>query len=151
MQEKSKKLLTLGLVSLLVAIAGCQTSTPIKPRTAAHAAARVRLQVSPMIGARKSTLYQRQAAIQAFWRQHPEAVFLVGVHLNEQTGAVWAPTAATPQNHFVLVFRQNNQLWLHNSGVLDNGNHSALQLLDARQAQSMFYFTQGSVDALTRL
>lgn len=116
-----------------------------------EAARMVALKVYPVIGPSKDRFTDRQNAIQTFWRQYQDAVFLVGVHLNEQTGAVRAPDNQAPQNHFVLLFRQNNQLWMLNSGVLDNGNHTALLPISPAQAQWLFYHTSGSVDALTRI
>lgn len=115
------------------------------------AARSVALKVYPVIGPSKQRFNDRLAAIQNFWRQYQDAVFLVGVHLNEKTGLVHPPNRQTPQNHFVLIFRQNNRLWMLNSGVLDNGNRSALQPLDAGQAQWLLYHTDGSVDAITRM
>lgn len=124
---------------------------PVPDGEIKDAAQRILLRVSPMIGPRKETMTSRLTAIQRFWNQYPDAVFLVGVHLNEKTGSVRAPDPSAPQNHFVLIFRQDNRLWMLNSGVLDNGNRSALTPLDVGQAQGMFYHTDGSVDALTRM
>ena len=123
---------------------------PVAEGEIKDAAHLVKLKVQPVIGPRKERFNQRQQAVQAFWRLYPEAAFLVGVHLDEKTGRIWAPTERAGQNHFVLIFRQNNSVWLLNSGVLDNGNSKALQALSPRQVQDMLYHTEGSVDAVTR-
>lgn len=123
---------------------------PIADGEIKEAARAIKLKVHPMIGPRKDRFNERQQAVQAFWRMYPEAAFLVGVNLDEKTGIIRAPMNSYPQNHFVLVFKQNNSIWLLNSGVLDNGNRSALFALKEAQIQSMLYRTTGSVDALTR-
>lgn len=114
------------------------------------AAQLLKLRVYPMIGPNKQRFNDKQQAITNFWRMYPEAAFLVGVHLNQKNGSVRAPSNAYPQNHFVLIFRENTRIWLLNSGVLDNGNGSALTALSTQQTQDMLYRTSGSVDALTR-
>lgn len=109
------------------------------------------MRVYPLLGETKQGLHQRERVIQNFWRMYPEAPLLVGVYLNPKTGELRVPDdGAHPQNHFVLVFRENNQNWMLNSGVSDNGNGSALYELNAKQMRGFVYTTTGSIDALTR-
>lgn len=109
------------------------------------------MRVHPLLGPRKDELYRREQTIRAYWRMYPEAPMLVGVYLNQKTGAVHPVDERTyPQNHFVLIFRDHNRTWMLNSGVLDNGNGSALSELSPQQVKAFLYFTHGSIDALTR-
>jgi len=124
---------------------------PVSEGEIKNLAAFLHLDVKPLIGETKATMYARQRVVQAFWALYPEAPLLVGVYLNEKSGEVRPPQNPTyPQNHFVLVFREAGRHWMLNSGVLDNGSGQALQELNAQQMQGFVYQTTGSLDALTR-
>lgn len=116
-----------------------------------EAATFLNMRIHPMLGPTKARLYERSQVIKGFWAMYPQAVFLVGVHLDSSNGQIRSPNESNlAQNHFVLVFKQNNRLWLHNTGVLDNGRGKALMQLNQSQANQLFYQTRGTVEALTR-
>lgn len=141
-----------GLVSMFryTQYSDGRVDNPVPDGEILAAAKLMRLRVHPLIGLNKQRFHDRKQVVQNFWRLYPAATMLVGVHLNDKTGQVSPPSPQAPQNHFVLIFNQNNRIWLLNSGVLDNGNRSALKALSPNQVQAMLYQTTGSIDALTR-
>jgi hypothetical protein len=142
-----------GLVSIFrfTQYSDGRVAKPIPAGEVKEAAQLMKLKMSPMIGPTQKRFYDRTQTIKAFWSLYPDAVFLVGVYLDEKSGNIRPPDARNyVQNHFVLVFRQNNQLWLYNSGVLDNGRGRALSSLNSTQANALFYRGLGTVDALSR-
>lgn len=128
-------------------IEGAQSEGEVK-----RGAALLGMRVQPLLGSHKQSIYQRQQEINTFWSMYPRAPLMVGVYLNQKTGEVYPPNDSNhPQNHYVLIFRENNRYWLINSGVLDNGNGSALYELNSSQLPAFLYQTHGSIDAFTRL
>lgn len=123
---------------------------PLPEGEVKQAAALIGLRAVPIPGPTVTRFYDRRQTLASFWKKYPQAVFLVGVTLNEATGSIRPPSGPLSQNHFVLIFKQNNQLWLLNSGVLDNGTGRALRELKTADAQAYLYQTMGSVDALLK-
>lgn len=103
------------------------------------------LKLLPLIGSTRTTLYQRKEAVQRFWRQYPQGVLLVGVYLNEKSGEITPPNPQNIQNHFILIFRQKNEVYLVNSGVADNGGGKALKLLNSQEQERFIYQTTATL------
>lgn len=107
---------------------------------------------TPLVGPNKDRIFDRKDAVNAFWSTNPRAPLLVGVHLDTKTGVVYPPNDRNRiQNHFVVVFQEDGQYWLANSGVLDNGSNTALYVLNARNFEAFVLRTTGTLEALTRL
>lgn len=129
-----------------------RVENPLASGETVQAAKLMGLRLQPLIGQRKESLYQRKQVVHNLWTLYPEAVLLVGVYLDDQTGSVRPPAGERyPQNHFVLVFREAGRYWMLNSGGVDNGNGSALIPLNLQQVDGFVYRTTGSLDGLTRL
>lgn len=109
----------------------------------------LRLRLEPLIGATRDSLYQRKEVIQRFWRKFPQGVLLVGVYLDDKSGDVFPPSRSQIQNHFMLVFRQNNDYFWVNSGVSDNGGGQALKKMSASDLQRYLYNTTATLQGAT--
>jgi hypothetical protein len=110
------------------------------------------IQNTPLVGPNKDRIFDRKDAVEAFWSVNPRSPLLVGVHLDTKTGVVYPPDERKRvQNHFVVVFQEDGQYWLANSGVLDNGSNTALYVLNARNFDAFVLRTTGTLEALTRL
>ncbi len=107
---------------------------------------------TPLVGPSKERIFDRREAVMNFWASNPQAPLLVGVYLDTKTGVVYPPQERTRvQNHFVVVFQEDGQYWLANSGVLDNGSNTALYILNERNFEAFVLRTTGTLEALTRL
>lgn len=109
----------------------------------------LKLKLEPLIGATRSTLHQRKDVVQRFWRKHPQGVLLVGVYLDDKSGDVFPPSPNQIQNHFMLVFRQNNDYFWVNSGVSDNGGGQALKKMSASDLLRFLYSTTATLQGAT--
>lgn len=113
-----------------------------------RAADKIKLKLYPILGETDKTKYQREKALQLFWSKYPQAVLQVGVYLDESTGTVVAPTASRDQNHFVVVFRDRGKLYLINTGVLNNGDGSALKEMTDKEIRTMLYTSDGTLNGI---
>lgn len=110
------------------------------------------IQNIPLVGPNKDRIFERKDAVNNFWASNPRSPLLVGVHLDTKTGVVYPPDERKRvQNHFVVVFQEDGQYWLANSGVLDNGSNTALYILNDRNFDAFVLRTTGTLEALTRL
>lgn len=93
-------------------------------------------------------LRQRTQAVDQFFTDHPKGSLMVNVHLDSNTGDVSPANNPNAGNHYVMIFKEGNQYYLNNTGVLSNGNSSAVQPLSAAQMRS-FTNTHGDVFGIT--
>ncbi|MGV3524504.1 MAG: hypothetical protein ACO1RX_09775 [Candidatus Sericytochromatia bacterium] len=128
-----------------------RVGNPVSDGEILHGATLLGLKLHPLIGETKVRFYQRQKTVQSFWKMYPDAALLLGVHLDEKNGTIYAPSEPRyPQNHFVLAFREGKQIWLANSGVLNNGTGQALVKMTPQQVDTFIYNTTGTLEAVTR-
>lgn len=115
------------------------------------AARKIGLQIVPLKITVQEELLDRQRVILDLWRRQPRIPLLVGVYLDPDTGDVFPPDEIKRvQNHFVLVFRDSPQVWMYNSGVVDNGQQRAIRQLNTQELRDFVMKTKGSVNALLR-
>ncbi len=121
---------------------------PISEGEVSRGAQLLGLKSIPLIGPSRDRLTDRHETVMKLWKTQP-APLLVGVYLDINTGQVRPPDERKyKQNHFVLVFPQAGKYWMLNSGVLDNGNGSALTPLNTSQVKQFVLKSPGSVQAL---
>ena len=125
-----------------------RVENPVSEGEVARGAQLLGLKSIPMIGPSRDRLTDRSDNVKKLWKSSPVPL-LVGVFLDVNTGQVRPPDDSKyKQNHFVLVFPQSGKYWMLNSGVLDNGNGSALIPLSDDQIQHFVLKSSGSVQAL---
>lgn len=108
------------------------------------------LKLHPLMGPTQQQAYQRSSTVEQFWKKHRRGALMVGVHLNPQSGKLSVPTSFNAQNHFVLVLKDRGRYYLLNTGVVNNGDGSALKSLSQNEVKSFIYNTNGIVHGVTR-
>lgn len=115
------------------------------------AAQLIGLKVTPLKISEQPEGSERQTFIVNLWKKSPQTPLLVGVHLDIHSGELWPPNQTNhPENHFVLVFRQKNKVWLYNSGVTNNGLNEAMFELTAKDVKELLIQTPGSVNVVSK-
>lgn len=141
-----------GLVSVLryAYFSDGRVKDPVAEGEVVRGAQLMGLKAHALIGPSKSRIHDRSEAVIQFWKQYPRAPILVGVYLNTKTGDVRPPDSSHQQNHFVVVFQENQRYWMVNSGVLDNGTDAALRALSLQEMKSYVLQTKGTLLALSK-
>lgn len=125
-----------------------RVENPVSEGEVARGAKLLAMKSTPLIGPSRDRLTDRRDSVMKLW-QSQAVPLLVGVYLDVNTGQVRPPDEGKyKQNHFVLVFPQGGKYWMLNSGVLDNGNGSALIALNTDQVTHFVLKSAGSVQAL---
>lgn len=107
------------------------------------------LKLEPLKITVREELLDRQKVILNLWKKHPNVPLLVNVYLNPKTGKVYPPDGGKRKtNHAVLVFRKAPHIYMFNSGILDNGNGTALRSLSANEFRRYVSHTSGNVNVL---
>lgn len=114
------------------------------------AAQKMGLKATALHGKTPDTFHQREEAVKNLFYRNPSAVILVGVNLNQQTGALSTPDGQMPENHFVTVFRDQGKYYLADTGASDNGKGNAVRELSTDQLKTFVYQTPGSVLGISR-
>lgn len=115
-----------------------------------RAAHKLGLKATALTGKTKSTQDQREEAVKQLFYRNPNAVILVGVHLNPQSGVLSPPNGTLSENHFVTVFRDQGTYFLADTGASDNGKGNAVQALSPEQLKRFVYQGPGSAIAVSR-
>ncbi|PIQ26310.1 hypothetical protein COW36_15030 [bacterium (Candidatus Blackallbacteria) CG17_big_fil_post_rev_8_21_14_2_50_48_46] len=140
-----------GLVSAVryVVYSDGRIAKPVSEGEIQRGADLLQLNLEPLIGSTRSTLYRRKDVVLRFWRKNPQAVLLIGVYLDEKSGEIYPPSKSKVQNHFILVFRQNSNVFLVNSGVSDNGGGKAIRQLNSTELNAFVFSTQATLQGAT--
>lgn len=109
------------------------------------AAALMGFQLEPLNIKYADDLKNRQQIIVNLWKKYTHVPLLVGVHLNEQTGQIFPASTTHIENHSVLIFRSAPYIYMYNSGVLNNGDGSALSQLNFEELKRLLFYSKSSV------
>lgn len=112
---------------------------------------KLRLKITPLNPSVQEKPREKSRAILDFWTLHPQASLLLGVYLDPETGEVSQPNESNKvQNHFVLIFLQNQHIWMYNSGVLNNGLYTATHPLSVQEVEQLILQSKGMINLIER-
>jgi hypothetical protein len=115
------------------------------------AADKVGLSLKPILGPNTRTIYQRKDEINRFFRINPNGAVQVGVHLDIYTGVISSPTDENPQDHSIIVFKQDKTFYMIDSSGLNNGNLENVKRLNSKGLNTILYNTSAIINSLTLL
>ena len=105
------------------------------------------LNVKPLIGSNVKTINNKKESIDNFL-QNNKGVLVVSVYLNTSTGEI-SSISEKENNHYVTVFKANNQFYLADTGRKSTGQKNNLMSLENNQIDSLVYNNPSVINGIT--
>lgn len=110
---------------------------------------KIGIEVMPLIGKTLDTIDEKKEAIEDFFQKKPNGVLQVGVYLELKNGKLLKPTSNKEQNHFITVFKLNNDYYLSDTSPVNNGDGKNIKKLTKQELKDLLYNTSGIINGLS--
>lgn len=110
---------------------------------------KIGIEVTPLIGKTIDTIDEKREAVLEFFQKKSKGVLQVGVYLEVKTGKLLKPTSNQGQNHFITVFRLNNDYYLSDTSPVNNGDGKNIRKLTSQELNDLVYNTSGIINGLS--
>lgn len=112
-----------------------------------NAAGEIGLKITPIIGNTVKTIDNKKESVNSFLDKN-NGVLQVSVYLNPNTGEL-SNNHLGIQNHYVTVFRHDNNFYLADTGQIYNGRASNLKELSENEIDELIYNTPALISGIT--
>lgn len=110
---------------------------------------KIGIEVTPLIGKTLDTIDEKKEAVEDFFQKKPNGVLQVGVYLELKNGKLLKPTPNQEQNHFITVFKLNNDYYLSDTSPVNNGDGKNIRKLTKQELSDLLYNTSGIINGLS--
>lgn len=110
---------------------------------------KIGIEVTPLIGKTVDTIDEKKEAVQEFFQKKSKGVLQVGVYLEVKTGKLSKPRSNQGQNHFITIFRLNNDYYLSDTSPVNNGDGKNIRKLTSQELNDLVYNTSGIINGLS--
>lgn len=110
---------------------------------------KIGIEVMPLIGKTLDTIDEKKEAIEDFFQKKTNGVLQVGVYLELKNGKLLKPTPNQEQNHFITVFKLNNDYYLSDTSPVNNGDGKNIRKLTKQELSDLLYNTSGIINGLS--
>lgn len=111
------------------------------------AAEMMKLSVKPLLGNNVKTINDKKESVNNFFANH-KGVLVVSVYLDLNTGEIKS-LSEKENNHYVTVFKQNDQFFLADTGKSNTGKNSNITTLTEEQVNNFIYNNPSIVNGIT--
>lgn len=112
-----------------------------------NAAREIGLELTPIIGKSIKTINQKKDAVDNFFNTKAGAL-QVSVYLNPATGKI-TNNYYGMQNHYVMVFKRDNNYFLADTGQRFNGNGTNIKKLDDTEVNDLIFNSPALISGVT--